>query len=158
MKNLLKLLRENSRLTNSELSAMLGISEAEVAGEIARLEKEGIILGYTAIVNEEKLDDNSVTALMEVRVSPQAEKGYDIVAKEIAEFDEVDTAHLISGSYDIAVTVKGRNVREVGLFVADRLAKLDGVLSVATHFVMERYKEKGVMYNNAPDERVMVSP
>jgi len=162
MKNLLKLLRENSRLTNSELSAMLGISETEVAGEIARLEKEGIILGYTAIVNEEKLGEmlgeSFVTALIEVKVSPKTELGYNEMAAKIAECPEVETAHLISGAYDISVTVKCRNVREVGLFVSERLAPLDGVLSVATHFVMERYKEKGVLFRPDADERELISP
>jgi len=158
MEKLLKLLRGNARFTNAELSAMLGISESEVAAEITRLEQEGIILGYTAIVNEEKLGENTVTALIEVKVSPKTELGYNEMAERIAECPEVETAHLISGAYDMSVTVKCRNVREVGMFVSERLAPLDGVLSVATHFVMERYKEKGVSFKTARDERELIAP
>jgi len=158
MEKLINLLRRNARLTDAELAAMLGITEKEVTDEIARLENDGIILGYTAIINEEKLDENTVTALIEVRVSPKAELGYNEIAEIIASFGEVETAHLISGAYDISVIVKCRNVREAGLFVSERLAPLDGVLSVATHFVMERYKEKGVLFNNSRDERELIAP
>jgi len=158
MEKLIKLLRENARFTNSELASMLGVTEKEVADEISKFEKIGIILGYTAIINEEKLNDNYVTALIEVKVSPKTELGYNEMAQRIADCPEVETVHLISGAYDLSVTVKCRSVREVGLFVSERLAPLDGVLSVATHFVMERYKEKGVSFNTVRDERELISP
>lgn len=158
MEKLIELLRQNARLTDAQLAVMLGITEREVADEIARLEQSGVIPGYTAIVNEDKLGGNFVTALIEVKVSPKTELGYNEMAEKIAQCPEVETAHLISGAYDLAITVKCRNVREVGLFVSERLAPLDGVLSVATHFVMERYKEKGVLFNNSRDERELIAP
>jgi DNA-binding Lrp family transcriptional regulator len=152
---LVKLLRENARLTDAELAAMLDIPEKEVAGEIARLEREGIIAGYTAIINEEKFDTNTVTAFVELKVSLTAEYGYSKIAETIAKFDEVDTIQLISGDYDLAVTIKGGNLRDVAEFVQKRLASLEEVKSTATHFVLERFKEKGELFENGfADERI----
>lgn len=159
MKKLVDLLRENARLTNEQLAAILGTTEEEVAKEIKRLEEDGIIIGYSAIINEEELDKNAVTAFIEVKVSPQVECGYDDIARAIAQFDEVDTVHLMSGSFDLSVTLRGNNLREVALFVNERLATLDGVLSTTTHFILQRYKEKGVNFAaEEADERSLVSP
>ncbi len=159
MKTLVDLLRENARLSNEQLATILGISPEMVAAQIKRLEDEGMIIGYSAIINEEKLDKNSVTALIELKVSPQVECGYDDVAKIIAQYDEVDTVQLMSGSFDLAVIIKGTNLRDVALFVSDRLATLDGVLSTTTHFILQRYKEKGVNFaGEEADERSLVSP
>ncbi len=159
MKTLVDLLRENARLSNEQLATILGISPEMVAAQIKRLEDEGMIIGYSAIINEEKLDKNSVTALIELKVSPKVECGYDDVAKIIAQYDEVDTVQLMSGSFDLAVIIKGTNLRDVALFVSDRLATLDGVLSTTTHFILQRYKEKGVNFaGEEADERSLVSP
>ena len=159
MKTLVDLLRENARLSNEQLATILGISPEMVAAQIKKLEDDGMIIGYSAIINEEELDKNSVTALIELKVSPKVECGYDDVAKIIAQYEEVDTVQLMSGSFDLAVIIKGTNLRDVALFVSDRLATLDGVLSTTTHFILQRYKEKGVNFaGEEADERSLVSP
>ncbi len=157
MKKIVDLLRENARLTNEQLAVISGITEEEVSKEIKRLEDNGTIIGYSAIINEEQLDKNAVTAFIEV--SPQVECGYDDIARAIARYDEVDTVQLMSGSFDLSVTLRGNNLREVALFVNERLATLDGVLSTTTHFILQRYKEKGVNFAaDEADERSGVSP
>lgn len=158
MMALVDLLRENARLSNEQLAAILGITADEVAKQIKQLEEEGIIIGYSAILNEEKLDSNAVTAFIEVRVSPQVDCGYDDIARVIAQYDEVDTVQLMSGSFELAVTIRGRKLRDVAMFVSDRLATLDGVLSTTTHFLLQRYKEKGINFaGEDADERSLVS-
>ena len=159
MKKIVDLLRENARLTNEQLAVILETTEEEVAKEIKQLEENGTIIGYSAIINEEQLDKNAVTAFIEVKVSPQVECGYDDITKAIAQYDEVDTVQLMSGSFDLSVTLRGNNLREVALFVNERLATLDGVLSTTTHFILQRYKEKGVNFAaDEADERSLVSP
>lgn len=159
MKTLVDLLRENARMSNEQLGAILGISPEAVAAQIKKLEEDGMIIGYSAIINEEKYDKNAVTALIELRVSPQVECGYDDVAKIIAQYDEVDTVQLMSGGFDLAVIIRGLSLRDIALFVSDRLATLDGVLSTTTHFILQRYKEKGVNFSGEEaDERSLVSP
>lgn len=159
MKQLVDLLRQNARLTNAQLSTMLGISEDEVAKKIKALENDGTIIGYSAIINEEEFDKNCVTAFIELKVSPQVDCGYDDIAQIIAQHKEVDSVQLMSGSFDLAVTIRGTNLREIALFVSDRLATLDGVLSTTTHFILQRYKEKGIFFKNDDvDERGLVSP
>ena len=159
MKSLVDLLRENARLTNKELAVMLGKTPEEVAAEIEQLENDGMIIGYSAIINEEEYDRNCVTAFIELKVSPQAACGYDDIAAMIAQYREVDSVYLMSGSFDLSVTIRGTNLREVATFVSDRLAPIDGVLSTTTHFILRRYKEKGVEFvRENVDERSMVSP
>ena len=159
MKSLVDLLRENARLTNKELAVMLGKTPEEVAEEIAKLENEGMIIGYSAIINEEEYDRNCVTAFIELKVSPQAERGYDDIAIMLSQYSEVDSVYLMSGSFDLSVTIRGTNLREVATFVSDRLAPIDGVLSTTTHFILRRYKEKGVEFvRENVDERSLVSP
>lgn len=159
MKALVDLLRENARLSDEQLATILGTTADEVAKQIKQLEEEGMIIGYSAILNEEKLDSNAVTAFIEVRVSPQVECGYDDIARIIAQYDEVDTVQLMSGSFDLAVTIRGTKLRDVAMFVSDRLATLDGVLSTTTHFLLQRYKEKGINFaGEDADERSLVSP
>ncbi len=159
MKTLVDLLRENARLSDEQLGAILGISPQMVAAQIRKLEEDGMIIGYSAIINEEKYDKNAVTALIELRVSPQVECGYDDVARIIAQYDEVDTVQLMSGGFDLAVIIRGKSLRDIALFVSDRLATLDGVLSTTTHFILQRYKEKGVNFSGEEaDERSLVSP
>lgn len=156
---LLDLLRQNARLSNSELAAMLGETEENVAKEIARLEHEGIIMGYSAIINEEKVDDTGVTAIIELNITPIKDRGFDDLAHTIMSYEEVDSVFLMSGSYDLSVTISGTSLRNVALFVSERLAVLDGVLSTATHFILRRYKEKNHVFREDDfDERSMVSP
>ncbi|MDE6030176.1 MAG: Lrp/AsnC family transcriptional regulator [Oscillospiraceae bacterium] len=159
MNKLLDLLRQNARLTNAELAAMLGTTENEVAEQIKQLESDGIIMGYSAIINEEKADEKGVTAIIEIRVTPIKDQGYDDLAHTIMEYEEVDSVFLMSGAYDLSVTITGTSLRKVALFVSEQLAVLDGVLSTTTHFVLRRYKEKKHLFNEDNfDERSMVSP
>lgn len=159
MDSLLELLKQNARLSNHELAIMLGKTEAEVAAAIEDFEKKGIIKGYSAIINEELACKDTVTAFIELKVTPQAEHGYDDLAKTVMQYEGVEGVFLMSGAYDLAVTVQGTSLREIALFVSQRLAALDGVLSTATHFVLQRYKDKGiVLYGDEIDERGFVSP
>lgn len=158
-KKLLDLLRQNARLSNAELAAMLAVTEKEVAEGIARLEAAGIIIGYSAIINEELADDQSVTAIIELKITPVKDMGFDDLAHTIMQFSEVDTVILLSGTNDLSVTISGTSMRKVALFVSEQLAVLDGVLSTTTHFVLRRYKEKGHVFGeDGSDERSMVSP
>lgn len=156
---LLDLLRRNARLSNAELGAMLGESESAVAAEISRLEREGIIMGYSAIIDEEKADENGVTAIIELKITPIKDRGFDDLAHTIMGYEEIDSVFLLSGEYDLCVTISGNNLRNVALFVSERLAVLDGVISTTTHFILRRYKEKGHIFNEDDfDERSMDSP
>ncbi len=151
---LIQLLQQNARLSNEELAVMLAISEAEVKNMIASLEREGVIKGYSAIVNEELVDPDMVTAVIELRVTPQRDCGYEEIAHTIMQYDEVESISLMAGAYDLSVTVKGKNVKEVSMFVSQRLAPLAGVLSTATYFVLKKYKEKGIIIEGEEqDER-----
>lgn len=156
---LLNILRRNARLSNADIAAMLGTSEDEVAREIANLEQSGIIMGYSAIINEEKIDENGVTAIIELKITPIKDRGFDDLAHTIMEYEEVDSVFLLSGANDLSVTISGSSLRNVALFVSERLAVLDGVLSTTTHFILRRYKEKHHVFNEDNfDERSMVSP
>ncbi|MBR7039463.1 MAG: Lrp/AsnC family transcriptional regulator [Oscillospiraceae bacterium] len=157
MTDLLTLLKENARLTNAQLAGMLGKTEDEVAKEIAALEKQGVIRGYTAIINDELADPNEVEALIELRVTPKRDCGFDDIAKTIMLYDEVESVSLMSGKYDLALTVKGRSLREVAMFVSQRLSAMEGVLATATSFVLKRYKDKNILIaDEEKDERSMV--
>ena len=157
MNDLLNLLKQNARLTNSQLADMLGKTEQEVAAEIAALEQKGVIRGYTAIINDELADPNEVEALIELRVTPKRDCGFDDIAKTIMLYDEVESVSLMSGKYDLALTVKGRSLREVAMFVSQRLSAMEGVLATATSFVLKRYKDKNILIaDEEKDERSMV--
>ncbi|MDE7288651.1 MAG: Lrp/AsnC family transcriptional regulator [Oscillospiraceae bacterium] len=159
MDTLINLLKQNARLSCKELAAMTGASESEVEAKIKEYEHNGIIKGYSAIINDEAADKNSVTAFIEVKVTPKADCGFDDIAKTIMMYDEVESLTLMSGAFDLAVTISGTNYKEIALFVAQRLSTIDGVISTATHFVLKRYKEKGIFFDDeAADERSFVSP
>lgn len=156
---LLDILRQNARLSNAEIAAMTGEGEEEVEKAIKQLEDEGYIIGYSAIIDEEKADESGVTAVIELKITPIKDRGFDDLAHTIMEFDEVDSVYLMSGAYDLMVTISGTSLRNVALFVSERLAVLDGVLSTATHFILRRYKEKHHIFNEDKfDDRSMVSP
>ncbi len=155
---IINILRQDARISNEKIAVMLNITVDEAAKMISELEDEGIIIGYTAITNDEKMDKNFVCALIDVKVSPQVSCGYDGVAMKIAAYREVSSVYLMSGGYDLSVTIKGRNLREVAMFVTERLAPLDGVISTTTHFILHRYKEKDKMFTRNTDERSLVSP
>ena len=156
MTDLLNLLKQNARLTNAQLADMLGMSEKDVAAEIAALEQKGVIRGYTAIINEELTDSTEVEALIELRVAPKHDTGFDDVAKTIMMYDQVESVSLMSGKYDLALTVKGRSLKEVAMFVSQRLSAMEGVLETATSFVLKRYKDKNILIEEEEqDERSM---
>ena len=154
MDSLIKLLKGNARLSNEQLAVMLGVTPEEVAARIADYEKRGVIKGYSVILNEELADKNAVTAFIEVKVTPKADFGFDELARTIMMYDEVDSVTLMSGSFDLAVTLSGTNYKEIALFVAKRLSSIDGVISTSTHFVLKQYKKQCFFIENvAADER-----
>lgn len=158
-KKLLDVLRQDARLSNAEIAVMLGSDESEVAKAIKELEENGIIMGYSAIINEEKADENGVTAIIELKITPVKDCGFDDLAHTIMEYEEVDSVFLLSGANDLSVTISGTSLRNVALFVSERLAVLDGVLSTTTHFILRRYKEKGHIFSeDSFDDRGLVSP
>ena len=142
---LIRLLADNARLSNEELAAMTGSSPEAVAADIAALQKAGVLLGYKAIVDWEKTGLDLCAARIEIKVTPKSGMGFDEIAETIAQFEEVQSVYLMSGGYDLALTVTGKAFKDVALFVAHRLAPLDSVESTSTHFVLKRYKEKGVL-------------
>lgn len=144
MKNeLIALLEENARLTPEEIATMLDRPVAEIRATIEALERDGVIVKYKAVVNDEKRAGDVVTALIEVKVSPERESGFDAVAERIYRFPEVDSCYLLSGDYDLLVLVEGRTLREVADFVATKLATIDRVAATRTHFLLKKYKEDG---------------
>ena len=155
---LVDLLRQDARLSNEQLAVMLDTSADDVAAMIAELEKSGMIIGYTAIINEEEFDRNSGCAFIEVRVSPEIQCGYDDVAAVVAQYEEVSSIFLLFVVFFFVVSIKCTNLRDVAMFVTDRLAPLGCVLSTTTHFILHRYKEKDKMFLKNTDERSLVSP
>ena len=155
----INLLKKNARMSVKDLAAAAGMSEAAVEAKIAEYEKEGVIKGYTLVTNDDLLDKDFVTAFIEVKVTPKADFGFDDLARTIMMYDEVDSVTLMSGSFDLAVTLSGTNYKEIALFVAQRLSTIDGVISTSTHFVLKKYKQNNFfMQNDAEDERSMISP
>lgn len=153
MNQVLGLLQEDATLTPAQLAVMLNETEADVRKAIAEYEKEGVIKGYHALVNWERTDVHRATALIELRVSPQKDTGFDEIAGRVMNFPEVESVYLMSGGYDLAVTVTGATMSDIAMFVSKRLAPIDGVLSTATHFVLTKYKDGGVVYNSDYEER-----
>ena len=154
MDKLIKLLKQNARLSSSDLACMLDTTKEDIESKIETLEKSGVIRGYTAIVVEEVADKDSITAYIELSVTPKAQVGYDEIARTIAEYKEVESISLMSGGYDLAVTVRCKNIKEVSLFVSQRLATIDGVISTSTHFFLQKYKENGILLvDESPAER-----
>lgn len=155
MKNeLLKLLATNARYTVEQLAVMLASTAEAVAAEIDQLEKAGVICGYKTVVDWEKLDATSVSAMIELNVVPKADLGFEEVAERVASYPEVEAVYLMSGGYDLNVVVKGKNLQDVSRFVARELATIDSVTSTATHFVMRRYKEMDVkLFEGEKDDR-----
>ncbi len=152
-KRLLQLLQENCRYTNEELAAMLGTTQQEIADTIREFEQAGIIRGYNALINWEKVEGSEARALIELRVSPKKDKGFDEVAERIMAFDEVEGVYLMAGDYDLAVFVKGETIQDIAMFVARRLSPLDSVLSADTHFILTKYKSNMTdMQNLASDK------
>ena len=146
MKKLLQLLEDDCTLTHAQLASMSGLTEAEVAAAIKKYAEARVILGYTAIVDWDRTDRESVTALIEVNVTPQRGEGFDRVAQRIYQYDEVESVYLMSGSFDLTVIISGRSLKEVALFVGEKLAPLEDVTGTATHFILKKYKEKHLIF------------
>lgn len=158
MDKLLSLLEENSRLTNQQLATMLNTTEEAVAKKIQEYEEAGIIKGFTAIIDKEKIDKEYVVAIIELSVTPKKNYGFEEIAKTVAEYEEVESVYLMSGTYDLAVIVNGKTFKDIALFVAKRLSTLDSVVSTATHFLLSKYKEKGfIIAGDEEDERRVIS-
>ena len=155
--DILAILQEDGRYTPAKIAVMLDKSEEEVASAIAALEARGVIVKYTAIVNDERLSDDIVQALIEVKVSPQKTSGFDAIAEEIYRFDEVKSCYLMSGGYDLAVFKERKNLREVARFVSERLSTLDEVQSTATHIILKKYKIEGTITDTEDDNRIRIS-
>ncbi len=156
---LLELIESNSRYTVEDLAVMLGASEKEIADSIKKMEEEQIICGYKTLVNWERTDKEMVIALIEVKVTPQRGEGFDKTAERIYKFREVKSVYLMSGGFDLTVIIEGKTMKEVALFVGRKLAPLESVLSTATHFVLKKYKDHGVIFEKPKkDERMVVSP
>lgn len=157
MIEVLKLLEQDARLTAGQIAAMLGKEEAAVAAYIAQCEADGILLGYNAIVNWDETDAESVTALIEVKISPQRGDGFDRIAERIYQYDEVDSLYLMSGAYDLAVMMSAPSMKDVAEFVFAKLAPMNGVSGTATHFILKKYKERDRVFYSTPEqeERVM---
>jgi DNA-binding Lrp family transcriptional regulator len=159
MDEILKILQSNALETRETIARLLDLPAAEVNQRIADYEQRGVIRGYQAILNEDKIDTDKVTAVIEVKVTPQREGGFDTIAERISRFPEVRSAYLMSASYDLLLFVEGRTLREVAGFVSERLAPLEGVISTSTHFMLKTYKRFGVlMYDKRSDERLTVTP
>ena len=142
---ILKALETNARLSTSDLAKMLNVEEKEVIRVIGELEADEVICGYHTIINWDKVSNEKVDALIELKVTPQRGTGFDAIANRIAKFDEVDSVFLLSGAYDFMVQIKGRSMKEVSQFVFDKLSTLDTVQSTATHFVLKKYKDHGIV-------------
>lgn len=156
---LLAIIEKNSRIDLKELAVILGVQEIDVVNELQALQDEGVICGYHTLINWEKTSLDKVTALIEVRVTPQRGQGFDNVAERIYKYPEVRSVYLISGGFDLMVILEGKTLREVSSFVSDKLAPLEPVLSTATHFILKKYKDHGTIFTQKPeDEREMITP
>ena len=156
---ILKYIEKHSRVELGELAVLVGVEETDVANEIADMEKEKIICGYHTLINWDKAGVEKVTALIEVRVTPQRGMGFDKIAERIYQYSEVNAVYLMSGAFDFTVFIEGKTMRGVAQFVSEKLSTQESVLSTATHFILKKYKDHGsVMVNPSKDERMLVTP
>mgnify|MGYP000822069042 FL=1 len=156
---ILTFLEKNSRIDPKELAVLLGSDEVTIMNEIAKMEEEKVICGYHTLIDWEKVSDEKVTALIEVRVTPMRGQGFDSIAERIYKYPEVRSVYLISGGYDLMVILEGKTLKEVSQFVTDKLSTLDSVLSTATHFILKKYKDHGTIFDQKiKDERMLVTP
>ena len=159
MDRLLDLLHEDARMSAAQMATMLGEDVESVQKRIADYEKSGVICGYKAVVNGDLVEDNTVHAVIELRIRPAKDGGFDRIAARISRFSQVESMFLMSGGYDLLLFVKGRNLQEVAQFVSSKLANIDGVLGTATHFRLKTYKDQGVLMEDPDDdERLKVTP
>ena len=158
-KQILKYIEKKSKVNLGELAVMLGTDEVTVANEIAAMENEKIICGYHTLIDWEKAGEDKVTALIEVRVTPQRNQGFDRIAERIYNYPEVTSVYLISGAYDLLVTLEGKTLLEVSQFVSEKLSPVEAVISTATHFILKKYKDHGTILVKKPEsERMLITP
>ena len=156
---ILSIIEKNSKIALKDISAMLSIPEIDIANEITAMEKEGVICGYPTLIDWEKTSIDKVTAIIEVRVTPQKGLGFDKMAERIYNYPEVQTVYLISGGYDLMVIIEEKSLREIANFVSDKLSTLDNVLSTATHFILKKYKDNGkIMPKKSDGDREIIIP
>ena len=156
---ILEVLTDDARTPLAQIAVMLGRAEEEVAAAIHSLEERRVILKYPALINWDKVESGEVEALIEVRVTPQRDHGFDAIAEQIYRFEEVRNVYLMSGGYDLLVMLKASNLKKLALFVAEKLSTIEGVLSTATHFVLKRYKNEGVITDERQaDRRLKITP
>jgi len=154
---LLNIIERNSRIDLKELAVILGMSEIDVANELADMEKEGIVCGYHTLIDWDKVTDERISAVIEVRVTPMRGRGFDSIAERIYKYPEVEAVYLMSGGYDLLVMLEGKTLKEVSGFVSEKLSTLDSVLSTATHFILKKYKQHGtILHSEYEDEREML--
>ena len=146
MNKILKLLEENANLTHEQLAVLCQKEQGDIKKIIDQYEKDGVILGYKTLIDWDKTDREYVSALIEVKITPQRDRGFDRVAERIYNYPEVQSLYLMSGGFDLAVLIEGKTMKEVAYFVAQKLATIEDVISTATHFVLRKYKDKGVIY------------
>ena len=156
---LLSIIEKNSRIDIKELAVRLGVEEIDIANELEALERENIICGYHTLVDWEKTSVEKITALIEVRVTPQRGQGFDRIAERIYNYPEVKSVYLISGGFDLLVTLEERSLKEIAAFVSDKLSTMDSILSTGTHFILKKYKDHGtVLEKKHVDEREVITP
>lgn len=155
-KDIINLLTDDARYTVKKIAQILNEKEDKIESIIDEMERSGVIVKYTTIINSEEYTDDNVQALIEVRVTPEPSKGFEAIAEEIASFDEVDSIYLMSGGYDFCVILKGKSLRQVAMFVSERLSTLGGVISTATHFILKKYKIDGVKLSADSERRMAV--
>ena len=155
---ILKYIEKHSRVELGELAVLLGVEETDVANEMAEMEKEKIICGYHTLIDWDKTGEEKVTALIEVKVTPQRDMGFDKIAERIYQYNEVEAVYLMSGSFDFTIILEGKTMRQVALFVSEKLSPIESVLSTSTHFILKKYKDHGtIMQKEDKDERMLIS-
>ncbi|MCR4589573.1 MAG: Lrp/AsnC family transcriptional regulator [Lachnospiraceae bacterium] len=156
---ILKAIEHEARVDIAELAVRLGMDQTDILNEMNEMEKEGVICGYLTLVDWDKTDEQTVTALIEVRCTPQRGQGFDVVAERIYKFAEVNSVYLISGGFDLLITIEGRTLKEISRFVTEKLSAQEAVLSCATHFILRRYKDHGtILAKKYEDERQLITP
>ncbi len=157
---ILRIIAKNGKLSTEDLAAMLSAEPGEIRAAIEEMEREGVICGYPTLINWDKAECERVTALIEVKVSPERGRGFDKVAERIYQFEEVESLYLMSGGFDLTVIIVGETMREVARFVSTKLAPMESIMSTATHFVLKKYKEHGLplVQERAADERQLITP
>ncbi|MBB6731120.1 Lrp/AsnC family transcriptional regulator [Cohnella zeiphila] len=156
---ILDLLKEDARLSPAKIATMLGAEEADVSAAIDEMEKEHVIVKYAAVVNWSKVDDEKVTALIEVECSPERGRGFESIAERIYLYPEVKSVYLMSGAYDLCVEIDGKNLKEVASFVSNKLSTIESVISTKTFFILKKYKQDGIIFEEFEDDhRLLISP